>query len=405
MSDMMNDPVVKAIVEARVKLLFEKPFFGNLATRLNLIDATSWCPTAATDGRNFYYNREFIKKLKKTELLFLVGHEVLHCVYDHLGRRSGRTPDIWNMANDYIVNYTLVKEKVGEMIKGGLYSDEYTDEMSSEEVYKLLEKNSTKIQMPLDMHLELGPDQKDSDGKGGSGKGITVTVMGDGNGPPQLSEEELERIRQEVRAATISAAQASGAGNVPAGVLRLIEQLTEPKLDWRSMLEMHIQSANKDDFSFRKFSKKTWATRGRAILPGQLPLPTIDVAVCIDMSGSISQEMASDFLSEVKGIMDQFADFRLEIWTFDTQTYGYKVFTPNNADEIYDYKCLGGGGTDFMCNWEFMKENDIEPHKLVMFTDGYPCGSWGDENYCDTLFIIHSDKSIEPPFGAHAHYE
>ena len=52
-----------------------------------------------------------------------------------------------------------------------------------------------------------------------------------------------------------------------------------------------------------------------------------------------------------------------------------------------------------------MKDNDIQPKKLIMFTDGYPWGSWGDEFYCDTIFLIHGDKNIQAPFGLTLHYE
>jgi hypothetical protein len=54
-----------------------------------------------------------------------------------------------------------------------------------------------------------------------------------------------------------------------------------------------------------------------------------------------------------------------------------------------------------------MKEEGIEPKKLIVFTDGYPWGSWGDETYCDTVFVIHSnhDKDLQAPFGVTAHYE
>jgi predicted metal-dependent peptidase len=69
------------------------------------------------------------------------------------------------------------------------------------------------------------------------------------------------------------------------------------------------------------------------------------------------------------------------------------------------YELKGGGGTDFDANYTYMKEQDINPKKFIMFTDGYPFGSWGDENYCDTLFIIHGTTSIVPPFGAYAYYE
>ena len=403
----MNDPVVAAIVQARVYLLINHAFFGNLATRLELVDATKWCPTAATDGRRFYYNREFIKKLTRQELVFLVGHEILHCVYDHIGRRASRDPQIWNMANDYIVNYTLVKSRIGDMIKGGLFSDKYTDDLTSEEVYDILKQNSVQVQMTIDMHLDMpgdgdGDEDGDGDGQGNqSGKRtVTVNVTGE-DGPPSLSEAELNEIRNEVRAAVISAAQQS-AGNVPAGIMRLIKDITEPKMDWRELLEMQIKSSIRDDFTFRRLSRRTWSTG--CILPGQADSETIDVEVFMDVSGSITDEMIRDFLGEIKGIMEMFPEFRLGVATFDTRVYNYQVFTQENADDILTYDVKGGGGTDFDAVYEFMKDKEIEPNTMVMFTDGYPCGSWGDESYCDALFIIHGSESIVPPFGSYAYY-
>ncbi len=436
----LNDPVVKEIVSARVYLLFNQPFFGNLATRLQLVDATGWCPTAATDGRKLYYNRDFIKKLTRNELVFLIGHEILHAVFDHLGRRGSRDPEIWNMAVDYIVNYTLVKENIGDMIKGGLYSEKYTDVMTSEEIYNHLKANAVQIQMPLDMHLDHEKDKKkdkqkqkgqgekgdkgdedgegsgegdedgDGDGQGGgSGGQMTVTVMGDGDGPPTLSEEDLNQIRNEVKSAVISAAQSVSAGSIPAGVRRMIEELTEPQMDWRELLEMHIKSAQKDDYTFRRISKRTWGLREslgqNIILPGQNDADTIDVVCTIDTSGSMSQQMLSDFLGEVKGIMEMFSDFKLQLFTFDTKVYDHMTFTPENINEITTYPMSGGGGTMFECVYEFLKREDIEPTKLVFFTDGYPCGTWGDEDYCDTLFIIHGNHQIVPPFGNVAYYD
>jgi predicted metal-dependent peptidase len=407
----LNDPVVVALTQARVTLLFNQPFFGNLATRLNLIDASKWCSTAATDGRNLYYNREFIKGLKPEELLFLLAHEVLHCVYEHLGRRGGRDPKIWNMANDYIVNYSLIKEKLGKMPARGLYSDKYTDEMTSEEVYRILEQNSTKIEIGFDEHLE--GDGSDGEGNGGNNPGskVTVTVMGDENGPPKLTEEDIQKIRNEIKAATINAAQAAGAGRVPAGVKRMIDSLVNPIMDWKTLLEMHIQSSIKDDFTFQRPNKRSWSMG--VIMPGQNFKDTVDVAACIDMSGSITDEMARDFLSEVKGIMETFDDFKLTLWTFDTQVYNPVVFTPENLDDLMEYDCKGGGGTMFECNWDFMKNPDevgfpefeqIEPKKFVMFTDGYPNNTWGDSEYCDTLFVVHGNTSIVAEFGMTAYY-
>lgn len=398
----LNDPVVQEIVKARVRMLFEKPFFGNLAARLVIVDASKWCKTAATDGRHLFYNREFIKGLSKNELLFLVAHEVMHCVYDHLGRRGNRDPKIWNMANDYIVNYTLKSENVGSMPSMGLYDPKYTDDMTSEEVYDDLIKNSVTVKATLDEHLELNPGGEGDGDNGGEGRTAEVTIIGR-DGPPVLTEEDIENIRNEMRAAVIQTAQSVDAGQVPAGIRRLIADLTQPKMDWRALLDAHIRSSIKDDYSFTRVSNRSWGTG--LVLPSQNFLDTVDVAVTIDTSGSMTIEMLRDILSETAGIMQTFRDFKLKLWTFDTKTYGYKEFTPANIDEIYEYQPQGGGGTMFECNWEFMKREGIEPTRLVMFTDGYPNSTWGDENYCDTLFVIHGNKTIEAPFGMTAYYE
>jgi predicted metal-dependent peptidase len=150
-------------------------------------------------------------------------------------------------------------------------------------------------------------------------------------------------------------------------------------------------------------NRKGWHTG--AILPGMKLDETIDVCIAIDMSGSIGDEQAKDFIAEIKGIMEEYKDYTIKLWCFDTQVYNEADFDAYSGDDILDYEVMGGGGTDFMANWTYMKDNDITPKKFIMFTDGYPWDSWGDEHYCDTLFIIHGNDTIVPPFGNHAYYE
>ena len=73
--------------------------------------------------------------------------------------------------------------------------------------------------------------------------------------------------------------------------------------------------------------------------------------------------------------------------------YNVQTFTDDNIDAIEEYEIHGGGGTDFDCVFNYLKEEAIDPKRLVMFTDGYPFDSWGDPDYCDTVFIIHGDKN------------
>jgi predicted metal-dependent peptidase len=115
--------------------------------------------------------------------------------------------------------------------------------------------------------------------------------------------------------------------------------------------------------------------------------------------------MLKDFLSEVQGIMDQFAAYRIHILTFDTAVYNPETYNSDNLDSICDYEVKGGGGTDFDCIFTYLKDEQIEPKRLVVFTDGYPFGSWGDENYADTVWIIHGNTTVVPPWGQYAYYE
>jgi len=202
----------------------------------------------------------------------------------------------------------------------------------------------------------------------------------------------------------VSAAQSTGASNLPGALQRLVKDLTEPKMDWREILQQQIMSTLKSDYTWMRPSRKSWHTS--AILPGQNNDEMIDICLALDASGSISNEQCKEFLTEVKNIMDQYKDFRIHLWSFDTAVFNPKVFTPDNADELLDYELGSGGGTEFECNWDYMKEEGIEPKKFVMFTDGWPFETWGDEHYCDTIFLINNpyERDIEAPFGMTVQY-
>jgi len=397
------DPIVEKLTTARVGLLLKAPFFGNMATRMRLIQSDDWCPTAATNGRDFMYNTEFVKKLSVKKLEFLFAHEICHAIFDHFGRCGSRDRMLANIAQDYAVNQILVDERIGEKITEVkiCYDPKYRG-MAWEEIYDELYEKAEKISMPqllaqlgdlLDEHI------KEEEGAG-SGEGDKTK---DGKGKPSLTKEEAEKLRQEIKDAMIQSAAAAGAGKTPAGIMRMIKSMTEPKMDWRQLVQQEIQSIVRNDYSFTRVNRKSM--HSGAILPGMKEATTIDVAISIDMSGSIGEEDATTFLSEIKGIMDQYEDFRINLWCFDTDIYNWKTITHDEAHELEEYVPEGGGGTDFEANWRFMEENGIQPKKFIMFTDGYPCGGWGDEDYCDTIFIVKGNTSAQAPFGQTVIYE
>jgi predicted metal-dependent peptidase len=402
----VTDPKVdeaarEKLITARIGLLLRAPFFGNLATRMTLVNSDAWCPTAATDGRKFYYNSEFVNSLPLKQLEFLVGHEVLHAVYDHMGRRGNRDPKLWNIADDYCVNWDLVEQRVGDKIPVALYDAKYKG-MSAEEVYDDLYENADKIDIDelmkrlLDEHMD-GDGDEDGEGEGDGDK--------PGNGRPRLSEAEKKEIRDEIKNAVLSAAQAAGAGNLPGGVKRMIKDLTDPVMDWRELLQQQIESTVKSDYTWAKPSRRSWHMD--AVMPGMKPGEQIDVVIGIDTSGSITDNDLKIFLSEIKGIMESYDEYRIHVMGWDTQVHNTEVFTSDNLESIESFEPGGGGGTDPHCVWEWLKEHEIEPKKLIMFTDFCFFG-WSPqdvETYCDTVWIIKGNKSAEPEFGVFAHYE
>jgi predicted metal-dependent peptidase len=311
---------------------------------------------------------------------------------------------LFNVANDYAVNGDLKKHRVGEFITTVpcLYDSKYEGK-SSEEIYDDLYENAEKINLSdlidklLDDHLDgEGDSDSDSDDDGDEK---------DGRGKkPKLSAEERQKIRDEIKEAVLAAAAASdGAGNLPAGVKRLIQDMTAPKMNWREFLRMQLESTIKSDFTWMRASRRGWHMD--AIMPGMKNDEMIDIAISIDASGSMGEAMLRDILSETQGIMDSFPAYKLHVVSFDTKVYNPATYDSENLDNLVDYEIHGGGGTDFDCVFNYFKENEIEPKRLVVFTDGYPFGSWGDENYADTVWILHGTTTIVPPWGQYAYYE
>ena len=392
----IDDRARDLLITARVGLLINHSFFGNLATRLKMINADEWCSTAATDGRNFYYNSRFICLLKTKEVEFLVGHEVLHVVYDHMGRRDNRDPQIWNIANDYAVNADLKRHKVGQFITSVpcLYEAKY-DGKYSEYIYDDLMKGVSKVSLDdlidqmLDEHMD---SEDDSDGEA-EGKGR----------PKPMTQEERDALRQEIKQNIINAAAGSEAGKLPAGVKRLLDDITDPKMPWRDLIQTNLTSLIKSDYSFSRPNRRGWHMD--AIMPGSIPGEEIDVVVALDMSGSISDKQAQMFLGEVSGMMQMFDGYKIHVFCFDTSVHNPQSFSSDNLDTMSEYEPKGGGGTDFTSIFDYLKDRGEDTKRLIVFTDGMPFGSWGDEDFCDTTWIIHGSNTIVPPFGTYAYFD
>lgn len=393
---MPKSAVEEKLTTARISLLLKKPFFGNMATRLKLKE-TPGLPTAATDGRHLYYNADFIDALDVKQVEFLICHEVLHVAFEHMLRRGDRDPQGWNVAADYAINTIIINEGIGKEPTGDmapLYDPQY-DGLSAEQIYDKL-SDLQKQQKTLDVHLDLDKGEATIEDKDGNKQKIKI-----GQG---MSKSEQDQLKDEIKASLIQSAKATsnGAGNIPSGLERLITDITAPKMDWRQMLRATIKSQIKNNYTWTRPSRKMYSTN--AVLPGLDVDNELDVCVAIDTSGSIDNKMLNDFLSEINGIKDEFDDYKIRVWCFDTEVHADETFETWDGKEIQDYQPGGYGGTDISVNWKYMQDEGFRPQSLVVFTDGETWDRWGDADYCDTLWVIHGGNHIKPPFGQTVYY-
>lgn len=410
--EVVNKEIAERVTVSRIALLMRYPFWGNLVSRLKVLQETSaWCSTACTDGRNIYYNPNFISTLTDKQLIFVFCHEVMHVVFEHLGRAHNLNHKklLSNIAADFSVNQVIVSEKIGDHIgdyismqdllnfdkvkKTGTLYDPIFSGMSYEEIYEKLKEHEKELEDNLgsttfSIHLDFSEDSSEDDESSGSKK-------------PKLTQEELQEIKDNMREAVLNAAQSSPQ-NVPIAIKRIIKTLVEPKMDWRELLTQKVESQVKSDYTYMRLGRRSFSSD--IIFPSQLKQPKIKVDLALDMSGSIGDTEIKIFFSEVQGIISQYSSFEIGILCWDTKVYNYQKYTEENINDIMEYEPQGGGGTDLSCVFDFYKENEIVPSQLVVFTDG-EIYNWGDDEYCETLFIIKNKREITPPFGESVNYD
>jgi len=141
-------------VDARVKvnrnllwITARKGFFAQLLAKLNIYGSSDpRYTTMCTNGFNIQYHPDFVLSQTDSAIRFVLCHEILHCVGDHMSRRGSRDPLLWNYACDYAINPILNVEIVGGQFEWpqnsdgtrmGLYEEKY-EGMKAEDIYDLL---------------------------------------------------------------------------------------------------------------------------------------------------------------------------------------------------------------------------------------------------------------------------
>lgn len=378
--------IKKKLTRARIDMLAKQPFYGTLALRMQMVEmppeiragmqAKGMRPTAAVDGKKIYYAPEWMDKLSHEDVKTVLAHEVSHCVFEHIGRRGLRDPNKWNAAGDYAINIILKNAGFDFQGEGGWLCDPQYADMTADQIYKML------------------PDMPGGGGGGGSNPG------GNGNGQGQAMCDILDgetkadpALQDEWKIATAQAAAvAHRAGKLPADLQRFIDDLLNPKTDWRTQLRRFITELSKNDYSWQRPNKMMLGEHG-------IYLPTLysenmgTIVVAIDTSGSITQEMLTLFASEINAIRNDVHPEKTVVIYCDAHVNHVDEFT---AEDILELKMHGGGGTDFRPPFDYIEENNLAPACLLYMTDGY--GPFPDAPPAYPVMWCMTTK-VEPPWG------
>lgn len=415
----------------RIQINRSNPFFAYLSLYLKFKEDTSkQLPEFAGMGVSadgwLIYKKEFVDKLTENELIGVIIHEILHLSLLHLTRRGTREPTIWNVAADICVNH-LVKTNGFSLPNGCIVSD-YHDQCTfggitisdcgkktAEQIYEELEPLAKKMKqlqrifgypmfsksgnkgdsdgVPFDVHIEGKGDKKDGDG---DGNGI--------NGYGKLSEEEKREVEEYWKnKANEAMVTAKLKGNLPAGVERIVGELSEARIGWRSILQRYVQRAIPYDYTYSQPSKKSVSSG--VYMPSTIK-DYIDVVVAVDTSGSINQKELKEFLSEIIGISKAFSSrVKIRLLTHDVQVWDDLLVQNGNIEKIKELKVKGGGGTSHKLVFEYVVEKYRDAKLVICFTDGDSDldNIDGSQYKFDKVFVISEEGNDNQLKGFNSH--
>lgn len=420
------------LIKSRTTLLIDAPFYGSLMLYPRLIEKSEY-QTMATDGKDFFYNADFVNSLKFKELNFVLLHEVFHCIFEHTGpfRMGSRTALVYNdvekkpyplyyIAADYVINDILMSDNMLsnrlEMPKDssgkpmGLIDSRFNN-MCTEQVYDILlaeleaNPNVKKVNMAAEgvSSPEGFPDHmgyKPEDGDGDKFKPHDSHDKFSGKKDNE-TKENVEQWKERVQK---SATQAKLQGNLPSGIERILDYLfAPPKINWRDALKDFIMNMFKSSYRFIPPNRK--------YLPSNIVLPSvsgeyINVGFFIDTSGSMGATEIMLAVNELTNILMNFDGYSIHVIGCDAAVHGYKEFTTGETIDP-DLSNLGsvikgGGGTDFRPPFKYIEDEGIKLDAVIYFTDGH--GTFPQPDDLDTQVIwLRMEKGSIPessfPFG------
>ena len=348
----------KLISASLLRLRMKSPFFGTLAMFVRFIPSLN-ITAAATDGKDVFFNPNFLNSLPSAEQDGLLLHEILHAALLHPLRLRARDPQRWNIAADIVVNGMILRQTGFELPEGGL-RDQKLEHLSVEEVYELLPPNAADHFQLTNPDL-LSPNISDLI-RSKADENVSANAPQPEQSDFKYAQELTAHWQQAFQQATaVANSSKPGSGNV--GIDREWEAVVNPQLDWQSILWQYLVQNPTD---FQGFDRRFV---GRGLYIEALQGESVRVYIAIDTSGSIKATALGLFLAEVRSILGAYPHLICDLYYVDSAVYGPYPLTNYSTLPIPS----GGGGSSFAAFFDQLAEtyNEQVQPICIYLTDGY----------------------------------
>ena len=373
------------ISQAKAKLLVDYPYFGTLASRLELVKNDN-IGAFLSDGLRLEYNDEYLADLEISELEFALSNGAMHTVLSHQNRKNSRYGWLWQLATDYAINAMLVEN--GLDMPFGVNHNPRFDGLYAEEIYEILKDEIKNEEFSDDESDETGFNEN-SKRQNNRQNSSQIDDVKDEDAPKM----EVENVVDEESFAQINEKllqDEKSRGDLPLGMERFFEIKLTCKLDWREELYSAINRFYRDDYRILPPSKKL------LYLGTYLPSLTSNrfkLTIAIDSSGSVDEVLLGSFMSEIHFIMLCISNYEIDIIVADAKVHSHETFY--EGDEL-SYSLKGGGGTNFCPTFEYVERNLYDTSLLLYFSDLdgiFP----SEEPLYEVVWV--SPKEKRTPFG------
>ncbi len=358
------------IKRAKSRLLIEHPLFGSLATILKFEESDN-IKNFQVSNTKLLFNSDYIDSLNDEELIFVIANAALHQSQIYQKRRSNRSKWLWELSVDHTINSILIQNNLTPA--PDINYEKAFDDMYAEEIYETLRERIK----------DKSENREDEDGKEDERVDVNKSSKSQKVLLDREKDEELSDLISKILSKYLNS------DDIPKGIKRVVKRTKLQKIGWKERLFRYINTHIMSDYRLYPPNKK--------FLYMDYALPSVygeqlEIAIAIDTSASIDDELLAVFLTELKAIMSLFDNYKIELIECDEKIQNIQIL--NNLNDL-DSRLKGGGGTDFREVFEYLnRKRDIK--FLIYFSDGE--GIFPDvAPHFDTLWV--TPKEFSPPFG------